>query len=159
MQENIVVYAKTLEADDAVFGSDHTRTVLKGLIETIVAHVRSCAGSQILHVKGFCTGHEDDYLKVNFVSHRGGVNVSGAWRHHPARIRLTLNVIAMGISFQPLEGKIASAIAHQAQRFVVPADHGDAGHRPLPPFTAAHEKNDSERSSLKERRCLSSQKE
>ena len=147
MQENIMVYAKTLEADGAVFGSDHTRRALKRLIETIVAHVRSCPGSQILHVKGLCTGHVDDYLKINFVSDKGGVKVSGTWQHQPARICLTLNVIAMGISFQTLEGKIASALAHQAQNFVVPADHNKAGHHPLPPFTDANEKNDSEKSS------------
>ena len=140
MQENITVYAKTLEADGDVFGKDHTCKVLKQLFETIVAHVKSCSGSQILHAKGLCTGHEDDYLKVNFVSDKGGVNASGAWQHQPARICLTLNVIAMGISFQALEGKIGSALANHTHRFVVLADHREAEHQPLLPFTAAHEK-------------------
>jgi hypothetical protein len=72
--------------------------------------VNSCSSGLIGHIKGFCTGRRKDYLKISFVSGKGGAEVSGIWIHESTTAELTVNIIVLGFVRQNLNEIIDEAI-------------------------------------------------
>lgn len=116
MQNNITVCSDKFELGGAVFSQELTNALFKNLFLTIADSVNSYPKANIAHIKGFCTGHEEDYLKINFVSYSGGVSFSGELRNETDKAGLTLNVIAMCIPHEDLKEIIHEAI-RKIERF------------------------------------------
>lgn len=110
MTDKPTPYACNLEMSGAAFSSEVTRMVLKRLFLLIASGTKKRRLALIGHIKGFCLGLEKDFLKISFVSDKGGVDISGPWCHGSDRISLTLNIIVVGVSRQELSEIVDEAV-------------------------------------------------
>ena len=113
MQNNITAWSGKFELRDETFSHIFTNVVLRKLLMIITDKLNADPVANIGHIKGICTGHDKDYLKINFVSDSDGVVLSGVWNHKPKTTVLTLNVITMFIAPQDLK-----EIIHEAVRII-----------------------------------------
>jgi hypothetical protein len=102
MISNLGIFACKFKVSGAKFDLKFTRMIVKQLFLLISSGVKMQHSALIGHIKGFCLGRKKDYLKISFVSDKGGVDMSGFWLHESDRIALTLNVIIIGVRRQEL---------------------------------------------------------
>jgi hypothetical protein len=113
------IYTCSLEVRGATFGSKFTRGIVERLFHLITSGVKMRYSAVIGHIKGFCLGRKYDYLKISFVSDKGGVDVSGPWRHESERIKVTLNVIIFGGRRQDLAEIVNDAVKEIESAYAV----------------------------------------
>ncbi len=90
--------------------SGNLRSAVTDLFTAVVEGTTSHQPAFVGHIKAFCKGDGDDYLRISYVSANTGIDIAGEWSGDPDRVRLTMNVHVLGVQRDEIEHIVKVAV-------------------------------------------------